>query len=336
MVSAAANDLALLHRYASSGDAGAFGELVGRYADMVYATARRVTRDPASAEDVSQDCFLSLAQRSASIRGSVAAWLHRTSFNRALELRRNDQARRAREARAVDEQRDASLGSAGAESLIARVDEALASLPDETRGLLTEHYLCGRTQAELAAAIGVNQSTIARRIEKGLEQLRRCLKDDDRERTRTVAPVLPTFLLGLRDVHAPPALRQAIVKIGLSGVGRGASVGSAGMGAVYKLLATLAAIASIAVASIVLIRANRPAAPATPTTGGADTVVALDQLPDAARKTVEANVPRGSVREVEKKLDLGHTVYDVDFREGDRTFELRVVEDGRLIWKKPS
>jgi hypothetical protein len=59
-------------------------------------------------------------------------------------------------------------------------------------------------------------------------------------------------------------------------------------------------------------------------------------LPEPARKTVEANVRPESIREIEKKLDLRRTVYDVDFRVGDRGFELRVAEDGRLIWRKPS
>ena len=44
--------------------AAAFAELVRRYADMVYATARRVTGSGAIAEDVAQDCFLRLAQGS--------------------------------------------------------------------------------------------------------------------------------------------------------------------------------------------------------------------------------------------------------------------------------
>src|SRR5437773_7509741 len=101
MASVTANDLILLREYSADGDAGAFAELVRRYADMVYATARRVTGDATAAEDVSQDCFLSLAQGSASIRGSLAAWLHRTSLNRSLELRRAERSRRRREAQAV-------------------------------------------------------------------------------------------------------------------------------------------------------------------------------------------------------------------------------------------
>src|SRR5437016_5185574 len=79
------DDAALLRQYARGGDAAAFAELVRRYADMVYATARRVTGSDDDALDVSQDCFLRLARGSAAITGSLAAWLHRTSLNRARE-----------------------------------------------------------------------------------------------------------------------------------------------------------------------------------------------------------------------------------------------------------
>src|SRR3954447_6705546 len=84
--------------YAAKGDPAAFAELVQRYADMVYATARRVTGSAAAAEDVAQDCFLRLAQSSAAVTGSLAAWLHRTSLNRSLEILRSERARRRREA----------------------------------------------------------------------------------------------------------------------------------------------------------------------------------------------------------------------------------------------
>src|SRR5215213_5301748 len=103
------DDAALLQRYAVAADAGAFAELVRRYAGMVYATARRVTGDPSTAEDVSQDCFLRLA---------------RTSLNRSLELMRSERARRRREASSATVARDESSDDESAH-LIAHVDEAM-------------------------------------------------------------------------------------------------------------------------------------------------------------------------------------------------------------------
>lgn len=65
-------DAELIEHYASTRSAECFAELVSRYRDMVYSAAVRVVREPATAEDVTQECFLRLARSAASIiRGSL-------------------------------------------------------------------------------------------------------------------------------------------------------------------------------------------------------------------------------------------------------------------------
>ena len=51
----------LLAEFFSGGDEAAFGEVVRRYAGMVFATCLRVTRDAHDAEDATQATFLTLA-----------------------------------------------------------------------------------------------------------------------------------------------------------------------------------------------------------------------------------------------------------------------------------
>src|SRR5207244_11297534 len=98
-----------------------------------------------------------------------------------------------RESSAISEKIDEQDES---RELIARVDEALAALPEELRLVITEHFLCGRSQGDIAAACGISQSSISRRIDAGLTQLRAKL------RSETLATaLLPMLLSG--------ALRQA-------------------------------------------------------------------------------------------------------------------------------
>jgi RNA polymerase sigma factor (sigma-70 family) len=237
VTSSLADDM-LLRAYAARGDAGAFAELVRRYAGMVYATARRVTGNPAVAEDVSQDCFLRLAQKSAAVSGSVAAWLHRTCVNRSLEVIRAERARKQREAAAVKPAAD------DAGELIASVDEALTTLPDDLRVILTEHFLCNRTQMELAAMMGVSQSTVSRRIDDGVERVRSKLREDG-----WAAPIAIPILLheaARQGATAPAALSGALTKIGLSGIGAGVATGKAA-GAAVANDAVAAMLAKIAV-----------------------------------------------------------------------------------------
>jgi RNA polymerase sigma-70 factor (ECF subfamily) len=256
----AADDAALLVRYARSGDASAFAELVGRYADFVYATARRVTGSGAAAEDVAQDCFLRLAQRAAEIHGSVAALLHRTTVNRSLEYRRSELARKRREAQTTPQPDDADAESA---LLVTMVDTALAQLPEDLRVAVTEHYLAGRSQVELAAALGVSQPTISRRIEKGLNALRERLRRDG---AVPAVGVLALWFARLPKTIAPASVKAAATKIGLSGVGSASASASAAGSTVLLNTAVVAGTLVCAIAAMLYLRSPSTSAPPTKAT----------------------------------------------------------------------
>lgn len=87
-----------LHRYHDQGDARAFSDLVHAHASMVFATARRVTRDASLAEDVAQETFLDLARLGHGITDSVSAWLYRVAWHRACNAVRADVTRKRCEA----------------------------------------------------------------------------------------------------------------------------------------------------------------------------------------------------------------------------------------------
>ena len=78
---------ARLVRRAARGDAEAFGELVARHRDRVWAIALRMCRDPEDAEDVLQETFLS-AWRSIGRfggRSEVSTWLYRIAVNKSYD-----------------------------------------------------------------------------------------------------------------------------------------------------------------------------------------------------------------------------------------------------------
>ena len=205
-------DLSLLERWQSGRDAEAFAEIVSRYAGMVFATARRILHNPSDAEEVSQECFLYLARGKVKITSSLGGWLHSLATSRALDRIRNEQRRRRREADAA--QMLAASGDALWTSVQRDVDEAIAALPDDLRIPIIEHFLVGRTQADIAEEHGLSRPAITHRIHEGIERIRVQLS----KRGLTVgATVLTTMLAGKMSEATPATLVATLGRLALSG-----------------------------------------------------------------------------------------------------------------------
>jgi RNA polymerase sigma factor (sigma-70 family) len=258
-----ATDAALLQSYARSGDPEAFRQLVERHAGMVYGTALRITANPHDAEDVAQECFLQLARNAAKAARAVPAWLHRAAHNRALNVVRDRATRARHEPRAVP--RSKADGPTWQEVAV-HVDAALDALSEDLRHPLVAHFLEGRTQAEVADELGVSQSTVSRRMEKGLSRLRRQLSDAG---LSVPAAVLGATLARNAVQAAPPAVVSALGELGLAGAGAYAEVTAGAGGLGTAKLAAAAGGTALAFGLAVLTLAPQPgppppAAPAPP------------------------------------------------------------------------
>jgi len=75
-----------LSRAAAGGDMRALGELYERYRHRVYAVCIGMTRNPAEAEDLTQEVFVGLVKKIGSYRGEsqFTTWLHRLTVNCVL------------------------------------------------------------------------------------------------------------------------------------------------------------------------------------------------------------------------------------------------------------
>jgi len=264
-------DTALLQLYARTRDAEAFGELIRRHSDMVYGTALRVTSSDQDAQDVTQACFMDLARKTGAIT-SVSGWLHCTATHRALDLIRDERTRKKHERGAMREKCEGTGPSW--EEVAPYVDEALETLPEDLRAPLVMHFLEGKTQAEVAEQLGVNQSTISRLIGKGTYELRVRLK-----KMGVVASV--AVLVGLLNqsaaTAAPPTLTTALGKMALAGVGEagtGAAAGGGGIAAAagtgvsvsgnLGVLVSVLIVTGVAVLGYVALKDSEPEAPARP------------------------------------------------------------------------
>lgn len=179
-----AGDLALMSAVAA-GDQVALAELYDRHASAVYGMAMSLLRDPALAQDVSQEAFVRLWTRARTFdpqRGTPLGWLLSITRNLALdELRRQRRGaerddRLAREVEAPADSQGDLLLDWGWES--PRVLEAIAELSSVQRQTVELVYLHGYTLAEVAARLGVALGTVKSRLHSALLSLRAALAEE--------------------------------------------------------------------------------------------------------------------------------------------------------------
>jgi RNA polymerase sigma-70 factor, ECF subfamily len=168
---------ARLVKRASRGDRDAFGDLVARHRDRVWAIALRMCRDPEDAEDVLQETFLS-AWRSIGRfggRSEVSTWLYRIAVNKSY-----DQIGRRRESATLDEQNEPAAPIDAGEQRERRVaiERALQTLTPEFRAVAVLCDILGLTPAEAAEIVEIPEGTAKSRLFRARAELARALAPD--------------------------------------------------------------------------------------------------------------------------------------------------------------
>jgi RNA polymerase sigma factor (sigma-70 family) len=223
-IAGALTDNQLLERFVSRRDEAAFEALFWRHGPMVLAVCRRLL-PPADVEDAFQATFLVLVRKAATIsRGeAVAAWLYRVAYRVALRARAT--ARPIAELPAEGPPVASDEEAAAWRDLRPLLDEAIAGLPEKYRAPIILCYLQGKTNEEAARELGCPKGTVAVRLMRARERLRRRL-----ERRRLI---LPAALLGVvlagRAQAAPveAVLAQTTLKAALVAAADGTLSGAA-------------------------------------------------------------------------------------------------------------
>ncbi len=260
----------LLARYAKTRDAEAFRSLVEKHSDMVFAACKRIVGNAADAEDIAQDCFILLSRhaampatrRAGKLRAPVAGWLHQVAVRISINFLRDKRVRRSHESRAMLQR---LTEEKPLDEVKSAADEAIAVLPERFRTPIILHYLEGRKQEEIAAELGINQSTVSKRLNRGVALLRKHLRG-----AGFAAPAAAALLLTMKAAEAsPPSLISSLGKLALSGVATSTKVAAANVGviggmSVMKIGAVTAVAASVIIAGGIAAQSLKAQAPAKP------------------------------------------------------------------------
>ncbi len=169
---------------AQLGDEAAFAELVRRHEHRVYTLALGMLHNPADAEDILQETFISALRGLKNFRGdaSFATWLYRIAYNATLmKLRKASPTLSLDETIEGDENdlpreltdwsHDPIDAALHAETR-AVMDAAIAALPAAARAVFIMRDVDGLSTEETAAALGISIEAVKVRLHRARLALR--------------------------------------------------------------------------------------------------------------------------------------------------------------------
>ena len=174
--------LAELFKRSARGDQQAFAAVYDATAGRVHGLVLRVVRDPAQAEEVTQEAFLEAWRTAARFdpeRGSALSWLLTLAHRRAVDRVRSAEAAHRRDATYHDQNRpvehDSTAEAATTRIEAQRVRSAMSTLTSAQREALELAYFGGYTHTEVATMLDLPVGTAKTRIRDGLIRLRDAL-----------------------------------------------------------------------------------------------------------------------------------------------------------------
>jgi len=212
------------------GDRDAYRQLVERYQGRLLRVAFDIVQNTSDAEDIVQESFVKafLSLDKFKNQSSFYTWLHRITFNMAVDLQRKNQRRGGQHFEYKEEfnvlnnirgpnneSKDGeevplSQGLEGPQEALLRketgkkIEKVFSQLSDEHRAVITLREIDGLDYEEIAAALGVPRGTVMSRLfyarkalqdalrEFAPDSMRRADSDDSDEKENAAIADKPT------------------------------------------------------------------------------------------------------------------------------------------------
>ena len=151
------------------------------YYRAMFNTSLRIVKDPAEAEDIMQESFLSAFEKIDTFSGNVSfgAWLKKIVVNRSLDSIK----KKRMYFETLDESHTAGVSETEAEEDITedvtRIRDAILKLPDGFRIVLSLYLLEGYDHEEIAEILGISGSTSRSQYTRARQKLIEILKENE-------------------------------------------------------------------------------------------------------------------------------------------------------------
>ena len=161
-----------------NGDMSALGELVEAYQKPIYYYILGLIKDRDTAEDLVQEVFMKVwkYRKRYMESGKFNGWIYRIAHN----LVRNYVKKNKKNVQLPDEipHYDKMQDRIEYDEKLRAVRQALEDLPDIFRIPVLERDVEGKTYAEIADILDINEGTVKSRISRGREMIRKAIKEE--------------------------------------------------------------------------------------------------------------------------------------------------------------
>jgi RNA polymerase sigma-70 factor (ECF subfamily) len=157
------------------GDRASVAQLYQRFGPVVYRRCLVLLRDREAARDATQEIFRKLLldeDRLAALE-TVLPWIYRVATNHCLNERRNLRRRGEEELQDELPVAEVALRDLLPDRQLAR--QVLARFDAETQAVAVGVFVDGMEHEEVAAALGISRRTVARKLERFVENARKFL-----------------------------------------------------------------------------------------------------------------------------------------------------------------
>ncbi len=254
------DEIELLRRFVEQQSEADFAALVQRQINLVYSAALRQTRNPHSAEEVTQAVFVVLARKAGSLLrlGTLTGWLYQATRLTAANYLRTESRRARRDQEAYMQ----SLMNQSAEcpehdwtKTAPLLESAMGELSAGDRDAVLLRFFQNKSLGDVGRELGVNEDAARMRVSRALEKLRRFLSRRDVSLSgAALAGTLATNAVQAAPVNLAASVAATVVR----GAIPGSSVALLAKGTLnvlawtrYKLMLGMGASAIVVAAAVV-------------------------------------------------------------------------------------